>query len=80
MTNEQDKVQRQRAVKERILNHVKEFPLVTLFSEDNEGFAPHILCFAIRGVRGETIVHAFEEHQIYISTTSALFFKETHGI
>lgn len=76
LTNEQDKVQRQRAVKERILNHVKESPLVTLFSEDNEEFAPHILCFAIRGVRGETIVHAFEEHQIYISTTSACSSKK----
>ena len=32
---------------------------------------PHILCFAIPGVRGETIVHAFEQEGIYLSTTSA---------
>ena len=30
-----------------------------------------ILTFGIKGVRGEVVVHAFEEHQIYISTTSA---------
>ena len=29
------------------------------------------MTFGIKGVRGEVIVHAFEEHQIYISTTSA---------
>jgi cysteine desulfurase len=41
------------------------------FLGEGEGFAPNILTFGIKGVRGEVIVHAFEEHQIYISTTSA---------
>lgn len=36
-----------------------------------EGFAPNILTFGIKGVRGEVLVHAFESHEIYISTTSA---------
>ncbi len=76
LDNEPTKVDTQRQIKERIFNHVKDFPLVTTFSEDNDGFAPHILCFAIRGVRGETIVHAFEEHEIYISTTSACSSKK----
>jgi Cysteine sulfinate desulfinase/cysteine desulfurase and related enzymes len=35
-----------------------------------------VLCFAIVGVRGETIVHAFEEQGIYISTTSACSSKK----
>ncbi|HCX40066.1 MAG TPA: aminotransferase, partial [Lactobacillus acetotolerans] len=35
------------------------------------GFAPHILCFALEGIRGETLVHTLEEHDIYVSTTSA---------
>lgn len=43
---------------------------VTLFS-GTEGFAPHILCFSLKGIRGEVLVHAFEEKQIYLSTTSA---------
>ncbi|MBM7642437.1 cysteine desulfurase family protein [Streptococcus loxodontisalivarius] len=44
---------------------------ITIFSEKGEDFAPNILTFGIKNVRGEVIVHAFEEHEIYISTTSA---------
>ncbi|HAT54155.1 MAG TPA: aminotransferase [Lactobacillus sp.] len=76
LTNEQTNVANERAVRGRILNHIKGFPKVTLFSQDNAHFAPHILCFAIEGVRGETIVHAFEDHDIYISTTSACSSKK----
>lgn len=43
---------------------------VTVFSGEDH-FAPHILTFGIKGVRGEVVVHAFEEFDIYISTTSA---------
>lgn len=76
LTDEDQKVARQAQIKQRIYDHVKQFPLVTTFSEVNDGFAPHILCFAIQGVRGETIVHAFEEQDIYISTTSACSSKK----
>ena len=76
LTDEKQKVANEAAIKQRIFDHVKKFPLVTTFSEDNAGFAPHILCFAIQGVRGETIVHAFEEQGIYISTTSACSSKK----
>lgn len=48
-----------------------EFPEVTLYSNCDETFAPHILCFGIRGIRGEVVLHAFEEKDIFISTTSA---------
>ncbi|MBS4749854.1 cysteine desulfurase [Carnobacteriaceae bacterium zg-ZUI78] len=33
--------------------------------------APHILTFAIKGIRGEVLLHALEEQGIYLSTTSA---------
>ncbi len=39
-------------------------------------FAPHILCFALEGIRGETLVHTLEDQDIYISTTSVLRLKE----
>lgn len=71
LTDEQTKVKQQQAVKDKVYHHVAQAPKVTLFSQDNSDFAPHILCFGIDGVRGETIVHAFEHHGIYISTTSA---------
>ena len=41
-----------------------------------EDGASHVLCFAIKGVRGEVVVHAFENHGIYISTTSACSSKK----
>ena len=47
-----------------------EYPDIFVFSGE-EGFAPHILTFGIKGVRGEVIVHAFEDYDIFISTTSA---------
>lgn len=57
-------------LKEVIREELAHYLDVTVFSGD-EGFAPHILTFGIKGVRGEVIVHAFEEYEIYISTTSA---------
>ena len=47
-----------------------DYPDIFVFSDD-EDFAPHILTFGIKGVRGEVIVHAFEDYDIFISTTSA---------
>ncbi|CGE65514.1 cysteine desulfurase family protein [Streptococcus pneumoniae] len=53
-------------IRQALLN----YPDIFVFS-DEENFAPHILTFGIKGVRGEVIVHAFEDHDIFISTTSA---------
>ena len=47
-----------------------DYPDIFVFS-DEQDFAPHILTFGIKGVRGEVIVHAFEDYDIFISTTSA---------
>ena len=47
-----------------------DYPDIFVFS-DEEDFAPHILTFGIKGVRGEVIVHVFEDYDIFISTTSA---------
>lgn len=76
LTDEAAKVHNQQSLKASLLQHLKTIEQVVLFSFDNPDFAPHILCFAIKGVRGETIVHAFEEHGIYISTTSACSSKK----
>ena len=47
-----------------------DYPEIFVFSDEKD-FAPHILTFGIKGVRGEVIVHAFEDYDIFISTTSA---------
>ena len=53
-------------IRQALLN----YPDIFVFS-DEEDFAPHVLTFGIKGVRGEVIVHAFEDYDIFISTTSA---------
>ncbi len=57
-------------MKEVILSELRTYDDVILFS-GTDGFAPNIITFGIKGVRGEVVVHAFEEHDIFISTTSA---------
>ena len=49
-------------------------PEIRIFSPEDG--SSHVLCFAIKGVRGEVVVHAFENHGIYISTTSACSSKK----
>ncbi|MGQ7409426.1 cysteine desulfurase family protein [Streptococcus suis] len=58
------------AMKQILVDELSKYQDVTVFS-GMENFAPSILTFGIKNIRGEVIVHAFEEHQIYISTTSA---------
>ena len=58
------------AMKKVILDELATYPDVTIFSQ-MEGYLPNILTIGIKNVRGEVTVHAFEDHQIYISTTSA---------
>lgn len=58
------------SMKKMIYDELSAYPDVTIFSQ-MEGFLPNILTFGIKNVRGEVTVHAFEDYQIYISTTSA---------
>ncbi|ABJ72128.1 Cysteine sulfinate desulfinase/cysteine desulfurase related enzyme [Lactococcus cremoris subsp. cremoris SK11] len=63
------------AMKQAILEELEKYKKVYVFSKMTD-FAPNILTFGIRGVRGEVVVHAFEQHDIYISTTSACSSKK----
>lgn len=76
LNNEDEKVKKQLEIKKFIFDFVTQFPKVTMFSKMTASFAPHILCFTIDGVRGETIVHAFEKQDIFLSTTSACSSKK----
>lgn len=58
-----------RKLQEKLRAYLETKEKVTIFSPLNH--APHILCFGIEGIRGEVTVHALEEKNIYISTTSA---------
>ncbi|GFH41022.1 cysteine desulfurase family protein [Pseudolactococcus insecticola] len=58
------------AMKQVILDALAAFSDVIVFTKTDD-FAPNIITFGIKGVRGEVVVHGFEEHELYISTTSA---------
>lgn len=58
------------AMKQILVDELSKYQDVMVFS-GMENFVPSILTFGIKNIRGEVIVHAFEDHQIYISTTSA---------
>ena len=70
MENQEAFASKTQQMKEVIRKELANYPDVTIFSGEDH-FAPHILTFGIEGVRGEVVVHAFEEFDIYISTTSA---------
>lgn len=70
MENQEAFASKTQQMKEVIRQELANYPDVTVFSGEDH-FAPHILTFGIKGVRGEVVVHAFEEFDIYISTTSA---------
>lgn len=70
MENQEAFASKTQQMKEVIRKELANYPDATIFSGEDH-FAPHILTFGIKGVRGEVVVHAFEEFDIYISTTSA---------
>jgi len=58
------------AMKEVLLTALADYSDVVVFSQRDD-FVPNIITFGLKGVRGEVLVHGFEAHEIYISTTSA---------
>lgn len=65
-----DSQKRLAAMKQILVDELGKYDDVTVFSGLGD-FVPSIVTFGIKNIRGEVIVHAFEDHQIYISTTSA---------
>ncbi|MCB2947011.1 cysteine desulfurase family protein [Streptococcus suis] len=65
-----DSQKRLAAMKQILVDELGKYADVTVFSGLGD-FVPSIVTFGIKNIRGEVIVHAFEDYQIYISTTSA---------
>lgn len=60
-----------RSCKMRLAKNLTELPDVLLNGPAPEQGAPHILNASFMGVRGEVLLHALEEKEIYVSTGSA---------
>lgn len=76
LTDSEQKTAHIRAVKDYLMASLASFDKVRIFSEHSDMSAPHILCFGLKGIRGEVLVHAFEQKEIYLSTTSACSSKK----
>ena len=64
-------LQNMRACKLRLWENIKVLPDVYLNSPAPEAGAPHILNVSFPGVRGEVLVNALSEREIFVSTGSA---------
>lgn len=71
LTDQKLKNDREENIKAYLIDSLKKYPKVTLFTESQSDFAPHIICFGLKDIKGEVLVHAFETKDIIISTTSA---------
>lgn len=70
LEHQEAKLLRLSAMKEVLFSALSAYPDVLIFSQKTQA-VPNILTFGIKGVRGEVLVHGFEAHDIFISTTSA---------
>lgn len=69
MENKNEMSDKLNTMKKAMLRYLSGLDKVTVFSPEDS--ASHILCFGIKNIKGEVVVHALEKYGIYISTTSA---------
>lgn len=70
--NLDEKVAHLQALKQQLINGLKEIPDVFIQGQAAEGGGtPHIVSVSFAKVRSEVLLHALEERQIYISSGSA---------
>lgn len=65
----ENKQKQMRNLTDQLEEYLQKLKHVKIFSPQYR--APHILCFGIKGIRGEVTVHALEKEDIFVSTTSA---------
>ena len=67
-----EKIERLTLLKEKLISSIKAaHPWAKLNGPPAETGAPHIFNISFPGLKGEIILHALEEHSIYVSTGSA---------
>lgn len=70
--NRKEKMERLQSLKEQFITSLEtEHPWIRLNGPGKEEGAPHIFNISFPGLKGEVILHALEEHAIYVSTGSA---------
>lgn len=70
-----EKLDQMKSAMKILRNGISQIKEITIHTPE-ENSAPHILNFSISGLKAETFVHALEEKDIYVSTTSACSSKK----
>lgn len=60
-------IDRMEKLKQRFINGISDIENTV----NNSGQAPHVISISFKGIRSEVLLHALEEHQIYVSAGSA---------
>ncbi|QGU96768.1 aminotransferase class V-fold PLP-dependent enzyme [Clostridium bovifaecis] len=68
--NMQENLNKVQDIKQYFIDKLKDIDEIKINSE-GEKFSPYILSVSFRGVRGEVLLHALEENEVYVSTGSA---------
>ncbi len=71
----EEKLDQMKSAMGKLRDGISQIKEVTIHTP-GENCAPHILNFSIGGLKAETFVHALEEKDIYVSTTSACSSKK----
>lgn len=74
MEQQSEKQGKMRKLMDSLRQYLSSLDFVTIFTPEES--APHILCFGIKGIKGEVTVHALEKEGIFVSTTSACSSKK----
>lgn len=74
MEQQSEKQGKMRKLMDFLRQYLSLLDFVTIFTPEES--APHILCFGIKGIKGEVTVHALEKEGIFVSTTSACSSKK----
>jgi len=69
LENQEDKIKHIKELNDYLRNSIKDMEGIYINSTDKS--IPHILNISVIGVKPETMLHALEAHDIYISTQSA---------
>lgn len=80
LKNFEEKITKVRLIKEHFINRFEEIERVVINSPIDNNHINNILNVSFEGVRGEVLLHALEDYNIYVSTGSACSAKKSsHG-
>lgn len=76
--NMEENYSKVKKLKEYFINKISKIEDIKINCKVSDDFLPHVVNVSFNGVRGEVLVHALEDKEIYVSTGSACSSKKKH--